>query len=188
MSLTAYGRRRGVSVESVSKAIAEGRLSASVVRIDNQPKIADADLADREWEANTRPRIDQPRRPRQQQRNSDDEDLDDEGLPDDVPPYKVSRARREAEEARRSAALADLAEIEVDEKRDELVPVDEARSYIIDRFAVVKTKLLGLPTRVAQQLPHLAKEVEPVVDRYVREVLEELAAEPDGDGEGEEKE
>jgi len=186
-SLRAYARQRGVSPEAVSKAIMTGRLKASVVQVGGQPKIADVELANREWDANTQPRIDQ-QQPTQPRSPSRDDDGDDEDLPADIPPYKVSRARREAEAARREGALADLAEIEVAEKREELVPVDEARAYIIDRFAIVKTKILGVPTRVAQRFPNIAAEVEAVVDQYLREILEELAAEPDGDGEGEEKE
>lgn len=196
MSLRAYAVRRGVSAESVSKAVRTGRLVASVTVIAGAPKIADPDLADREWEANTQPRIDQPQ-PSQQRPAprakvarvadpDDGEDEDDDELPADVPPYKLSRARREAEAARREAALADLAEIDVAERREELVPADEARAFIFERFAVVKGKLLGVPSRVVQQLPHLAKEVEPVIDGLIREVLEELAADVETDGDAEE--
>jgi hypothetical protein len=60
MSLSAYARRRGVSVEAVSKAVERGRLRGSIVMVDGKPKIGDAELADHEWQANTRPRIDQP--------------------------------------------------------------------------------------------------------------------------------
>lgn len=176
MSLRAYARRRGVSAEAVSKAIMSGRLQASVVTVGGAPKIGDVELADREWEANTQPRADIPRG-----------DPPEDGAAK-VPNYNESRAIREAHAARREGALADLAEIEVREKLEELVPVDEARAYIVDRFAIVKTKILGVPTRVAQRFPHIATELEPVVDEFLREVLEELAVEPDdGDGEVEEK-
>src|SRR5690348_9655124 len=58
MTLTAYATRRGVSPKAVSKAVAAGRLSASVTRDQHgAPKIGDPDLADREWEANTRARV-----------------------------------------------------------------------------------------------------------------------------------
>lgn len=183
MSLRGYATRRGVSPESVSKAITAGRLRSSVVLIGGQPKIADAELADREWEANTQPRIDQPRRKAPPTPAIEEED---DELPEGVPAYDVSRAVREAHAARREAALADLAEIDVAERNEELVPVDEARSYMIDKFTTVKTRLLGVPSRVASRLPELASQVEPVVDALIREVLEELAAEDDGDGEEDE--
>jgi hypothetical protein len=173
LSLSAYAKRRGVSHVAVSKAIAAGRLTASVVRDDRgAPKIADPELADREWAANTRPRIDHPAAA----------DLAGEppapaprvarppaGAPrPDVPDYNESRARRES-------ALADMAEIEVAERRGDLVSVDEARADVVSRFTVVRTRLLGVPSRVAQRLPHLAGEVVPIIDELLREALEELA-------------
>lgn len=187
LSQSAYARQRGCSVEAVSKAIAEGRLTSAVILVDGVPKIADSEVADREWDANTRPRADRPRQPRRS-REATIEDDEDGDLPADVPPYKVSRARRESEAARREAALADLAEIEVAEKNEDLVPFDEARAYMIDKFTIIKTKLLGVPSRVAQQLPHIAAEVEPVIDGLIREVLEELATEDDDGGEEDESE
>jgi hypothetical protein len=180
LSLSAYAKRRGVSHVAVSKAIAAGRLTASVVRDDRgAPKIADPELADREWAANTRPRIDHPAadlggeppdpRPRSPRASVPAADPSSRGP---VPDYNESRARRES-------ALADMAEIEVAERRGELVPVAEARADVVSRFTVVRTRLLGVPSRVAQRLPHLAGEVVPVLDELLREALEELAI--DGD-------
>src|SRR5262245_29320076 len=138
ISLRAYAEQRGVSPEAVSKAVAAHRLRDSVVTVDGEPKIADPELADREWEANTRPRADRPvaaapDAPRQPAPE----------LPADVPDYMESRARREAAAARREAAQADLAELDVDERRGELVSAAEARQDVIDMFATVKTRILG---------------------------------------------
>lgn len=183
LSLTAYAKRRGVSTVAVSKAHAAGRLRESVVMVDGQPKIADPELADREWEANTRQRVDQSRASaRTRQPNT-------EQATGDVPDYFESRARREAHAARREAAQADLAEIDVAERRGELVPVADARADVIDKFTVVKTRILGVPTRVAQRMPHLAVEVVPILDTLLREALEELAIrdrndEDNGDSDG----
>jgi hypothetical protein len=180
ISLRAYAKRRGVSAEAVSKAIKSGRLRDSVVMVGSAPKIADAELADREWEAHTQPRIDQPRAPS----SAPDEPAELEVV---IPDYNVSRSLREAAAARREAALADMAELEVAEKTGELVSVAEARADVIDKFTIVKTKILGVPSRIAQQLPALAGEVVPVVDSLLREALEELAVddEPEDDGEEE---
>jgi hypothetical protein len=190
MSLSAYARRRGVSVEAVSKAVERGRLRGSIVLVDGKPKIADPELADHEWQANTRPRIDHPpppkkpapKKPAPASKSGDPEvgsiaGLDE--LPKGVPRYDVSRAVREYHEARRSGALADVAEIERDKVRDAVVPIDEARAYMIEKFTLVKSRLLGVPSRVAQRLPNLAKQVQPVVDELIREVLLEL--DDDGD-------
>jgi hypothetical protein len=175
MSLRAYAERRGVSTVAVSKAITAGRLRDSVVTIDGQPKISDAELADREWQANTRMRVEQPP-PHQHERPAVDEPA---VTPTDVPDYNVSRALREAAAARREAAQADLAEIEVAQRRGELVLVDQARADVIDKFTTVKTRLLGVPSRIAQRFPRFALELVPVLDDLLREALEELAI--DGD-------
>lgn len=165
-----------MSVEAVSKAVAAGRLPRSVVIVNGQPKIGDVDLANQEWEANTRPRIDHPRVPHRGPRSSGG---DDGVVGEHKEAYDAARARRES-------ALADLAEIEVAEKRDELVPFEEAREYMIEKFTVAKTKILGVPSRLAQQLPHLAAEVTPVLDALLREAMEEFAIDEDG-GDGEEE-
>lgn len=170
ITLTAYAERRGVSVKAVSKAIAAGRLVASVTRdARGAPKIADPDLADREWTANTRPSVAD-----QAPSRAAPAPPVTSPIRRDVPDYNESRARREA-------ALADMAELEVAERRGELVPVAEARADVIARFTLVRTRLLGVPARAAQRLPHLAGEVVPVIDALVREALEELAL--DGDPE-----
>lgn len=165
LSQSAYARRRGVSAEAVSKAIAEGRLRDSVVVVDGHGKIADAELADREWEENTRPRSDEPRA----------------ALPRDLPEYYAARAVREGSAARREAAQADIAEIDLAKRRGQLIDADEARADVLAAYSLVKTRLLGVPSLVAQRLPHLAVEVQPVVDALIREALEELSAGDGGD-------
>lgn len=182
ITLTAYAARRGVSPKAVSKAVAAGRLSASVTRDQHgSPKIADPDLADREWEANTRaraeyvvpgeaperaPRDAAPRPPAPQPAAPSPE----------LAAYYAHRSAREAEAARRERLQADLAEFTLAERRGEMIPIAQALRDVRERNALVKTRLLGLPRRVAQQLPHLAAEVVPVVDELVREALEELAS------------
>lgn len=193
ISLTAYAKRRGVSPVAVSKAVTTGRLTASVVRDERgAPKIADPDLADREWAANTRPRIDHPPAPaaegpppaprsRRQSRHAVPMAAvaeDDDPARPRVPDYNESRARREA-------ALADMAELEVAERRGALVPVDEARAEVRERYTRVRTRLLGVPSRVAQRLPHVAGEVVPFLDELLREALEELALDEDATNDGE---
>jgi hypothetical protein len=167
LSLRAYARRRGVSPEAVSKAVADGRLTESVTRAYGAPKIADPELADREWEANTRPRTD--------------------GSTPSTPSsgasgYHESRAIREAADARRAIAQADLADLELLERRRQLVDAERARSDVIRAFSLVKTKLLAVPTRVGQRFPHLIEDVIPFVEQMIREALEELAGDDGGAG------
>lgn len=176
VSLSAYAKRRGVSPKAVSKAVASGRLRDSVTRDEHgTPKISDPDLADREWTANTRPRVDRP--------PAEAMPLVRAGLVipagsaavGDPPDYNASRAWREAHAARREAALADVAELEAAERKGELVPVKQARADVTGVFMVVRTRLLSIPAAVAQRMPHLASEVVPALDELLREALEELA-------------
>lgn len=74
--------------------------------------------------------------------------------------------------------MADLAELELAERRGSVVDADEARADVIAAYSLVKTRLLGVPSRLAQRVPDLAAKVVPVVDELIREALEELAADP----------
>jgi phage terminase Nu1 subunit (DNA packaging protein) len=144
-SLNDLGDLIGVSHSAIRKAAKEGRLTAGVIVRGKSVTVTDADAAAAQW-ASTH---------------------DGAGeLPDGVPPIEVSKARREA-------ALAELAEIDVAERRGELISVEEARADVIDKFAIVRTRLLGIPARVAQRLPRLAGEVVPVLEGLLCEALEE---------------
>lgn len=173
-------------MEAVSKAITAGRLRESVVEIGGAPKIADPELADREWDANTRPRVDHPPPP---QRNAAPVAAGDdpEALPAGIPAYNVSRAVREHHAARREAALADAAEIERDEKRETLIPLQEARDYITGKFSIVKQKFLAIPSRVAQRFPEFTADSVTALEEFLHEILKELAADEDGGDDGDEE-
>lgn len=154
LTLTAYAKRRGVSVKAVSKAIADGRLRDSVTRVGRAPKIADAALADREWDANTAPRV------------------ENTGKATQSPLLLQARVRREQ-------AAADLAELELAQRRGDLISIADARRDVIEKFTIVKTRILAVPSRLAQRFPHVASFVMPALDELLRESLEALA-----DGEG----
>jgi len=49
--------------------------------------------------------------------------------------------------------------------------------------ATVKTKLLAVPTRLRQRIPHLSLEEVAIADELIRESLQELAEEGESDGE-----
>jgi hypothetical protein len=221
LTLTAYAKRRGVSVKSVSIAVRDRRLVDSVGRdARDQPTILDPELADREWEANTRRRAERPAvvesiagriEPAQGRpcgaegatpspattrngaaapaitlsgcppeiRHTHEERV---GAQPAVPDFNVSRDLRAAADARKAVAAAGIAEIELEAKRGSVVPVAEVRAEVIERYSLVKTRLLAVPSAVGQRMPDIAVRVVAVVDELVREALEELAAEvaPDG--------
>ena len=149
-SVRAYARHRGCTHQAVRKAIHEGRLEASITHVKGKPKIADIELADKEWEAKTSP---------QASANPRDESAD---------AYSASRARRET-------ALADIAEIELATRRGRFVDVEEVTAQYAAEVTAVKTKLLGIPTHLRQRHPHIPKADVDAVEAEIRAALEEFA-------------
>jgi phage terminase Nu1 subunit (DNA packaging protein) len=150
VSLSAYAKRRGVSPNAVTKAIQSGRLRESVAMKGARQVIVDVELADREWAANTQSSVRTLRAIA--------------GMSD----IGVSRARFEA-------ARAELAELDLAERKGELVKASDVADKFIEVVGSAKTKLLGLAVRVKQRLPHIAAEDVQVIDDLVREALEGLA-------------
>lgn len=191
MSLRDYARRRGVSPMAVSRAVTAGRLTKSVVRDANgDPKIADADLADLEWEATT----DYSRAPGAvKERAAAERRGEAKGagpgkkqpepkrshpvVVDDGMPEELSLAEESAKEKFWKARLAEL---DFKKRSGELVDAKAMEAQLADCFTSVRTKLLGLPTRAKQQLPHLTASDVTLLDSFVREALEGLAVDLEG--------
>lgn len=164
MSLRAYAKRRNVSAMSVSTAVKVGRLKASVTHDRHgQPKIADPELADREWDANTDP---------QKRANAAGGAV--------VPEVRRVAAVVDEDIAtsteRLKAAQADLAELKYREAAGELVPAVDVTREWAQLLSQVRTKLLGIPTRLKQAIPTLSVADVVLVEDLVRESLEDLAA------------
>lgn len=68
-----------------------------------------------------------------------------------------------------------MAEIELAEKRGELVAANEVEGRLVSVFSTCKTKLLGVPSRARQQDPGLSAGQISTIDRLIREALEDLA-------------
>jgi hypothetical protein len=182
LSLRAYAKHRGCALSAVQRAIESGRLSASVARDGRgHPKITDAAAADAEWSATTKDnrvplavqlqreaapvRVPPPRLPPPPGGDDDTEE------PGSIPDRAVSLARREAAEAA-------LAEIELAEKRRELIPAKDVERRVVDEASRAREKLLGVPSRARQRDPTLTPEHLALVEELIREALEDLA-EPD---------
>lgn len=166
-----YARHReslglvGTTHRAVQVAIRDGRLVNALVG----GKI-DAAIADREWSDTTledRVPITGPTSPA-----SDD---DDDELPADVPSLKESRARREAAEAA-------LAEIELAEKRAEIVLARDVESRLVNVFSRCRTKLLGVPSRARQRDPALSAPQLELFEELIREALDDLATSAAAEG------
>jgi hypothetical protein len=87
---------------------------------------------------------------------------------DVVPDYHDSRARSEFEKANL---------LELDRKAKEGLLLDRAQveKAAANVATIVRTKLLAVPTRARQRIPHLTLEEVAILDELQREALEELA-------------
>lgn len=148
-SLRRLADELGCTHQGLAKAAREGRLTAGVRVEEDRVVLVDAEAAAAQWRAGSVAR-------------AGAEPTDANAA------YLAARARRES-------ALADMAEIDVAEKRGELVSVDEAESHWANVVTMIKTKILGVPSRLAQRMPRIASDVVPILESMLREALEEIA-------------
>lgn len=148
---------------AVSNAIKEGRIAPpAVIYVDNQPKIADVALADQQWARNTDP----VRAANGVQARTVTP------LPPAAPVVGEESAQSATE--RLKSAQADLAELKRDEMAGELVRASDVRKRLEEYIAACKTRLLAIPSRARQALPHLVNADVLEIENLVREALEEL--------------
>ena len=166
---------------AVSLAIKAGRLARCVVRDEHgQPKISDPALADQEWERNTdaQKRVNAaggvdlaavaarasaafvPAPP--------EAEIDD-------PPEPGQQLESVASATERlKSAQADLAELKFAEAAGELVPAKDVETRLVNVFAACKTRLLAIPSRARQALPHLVAADLEQIEKLIREACEDL--------------
>lgn len=144
-------------------------------------KIISAEVADREWAANTR-------RTSVNFTEPDDDEYDpgefDTNDPNAHLPYAEAMRRREIENWLLAKVKRESSVLDLEVKRGELIPSAEAREVVFDAFTVVRTKLLGVPSRCRQRIPGLKSQEVQVIEDLIREALEELADGELADGNG----
>jgi phage terminase Nu1 subunit (DNA packaging protein) len=86
--------------------------------------------------------------------------------------YLAARARKEA-------ANAALAEIELARTRGRLLLAADVEHRLADTFLRCRTRLLGIPSQLRERAPHLAREDLALAEELIRQACEELA---DGGG------
>ncbi len=184
ISLRSYARQRRVSAKSVVLAIRSGRLSASVVHTAEGPKIADTELADREWAANT----DHTRAPTYVKAREAARDG-----PRDVESQAESAAAASRPPAQSAPTMslgdasalamewrAKRAELEDLERSARLVDAAAVESKWVESITRCRTKLLGVPSKLKAARPNMSRDDLVHVDRIIREALEDLADDPQG--------
>lgn len=151
VSVRELARRLQISHTAVLRGIERGRLGASVTHLpDGTPKIANVELAVKEWEASRRPRV-------------------DSGARDAASRYQAARAAREE-------ALAELARDELLRKRGELVRARDMEAHMADVFLRCRTRIMGAVPRLRERDPTLTAPQLDLIDTLIREALEELAS------------
>lgn len=179
MSLRGYARRRGTSAPSVLRAIRRGRLVKSLVWVAGVAQIADPDLADQEWAANT----DHSRAPGAVKEGAARAGAVNRAVtqghvtqetPKDAEPPAGSLAASSRDEKFWKARQAEL-----DYRREagELVDVKAVAKEAFERSRIIRDALLNVPSRIAAEL---AAETDPgrmhmKLDAAIREALNAAA-------------
>jgi terminase small subunit / prophage DNA-packing protein len=80
---------------------------------------------------------------------------------------------------RLTAAQADLAELKLQEARNELVQASEVETKWASILSSLRASFMGIPARVQTQLGHLSQHDVELIDREIRDTLLELGGNAD---------
>jgi phage terminase Nu1 subunit (DNA packaging protein) len=161
LSLRAYARHRkerglpGTTLYAVQAARDSGRLGGA---LDRSGRIISAEAADAAWLAST---------------NADM--VPTSGLTAPAAAHAAAPSPLAEARARQATAGATLAELELAEKRGQLVRIDDVEARWADIVTIARTKLMGLPARARLRDRTLTAKQVAMLDALVREALEELA-------------
>ena len=150
-----YARRRKVSDVAVHKAVRRGRICLIDGKID--PAVADI-----QWEANTRKRVDYHGREKTEREKNNQA-------------QGTSQLWKYREQ--REAAEAQLKEIELEQALGNLIDADDARRVEFETARAVRDALLSLPDRLAPLLAAAtsADECHRLLDVEIRAALTQVA-------------
>lgn len=171
LTYSAYAKHRGVSVEAVSKAVREGRIST--VTNKKGVKQIDPDVADREWAENTDPMM-------QRVHKTDpsalapaplsDAELEAPDADDEEPVLFKAKAKKEH-------YLAKHAKLKYEQAAGELVEAETVKRQAMELARTLRESILGIPDRIAGELagetdPH---RVHVLLSKELHQALEELS-------------
>jgi hypothetical protein len=160
MSVAEWARTLGISRQAADRAIKR----CGVERVNNK---VDAASATTLYQKNTRPRANADTRRSTEVGRLDGTAGEVAAEPDYIPPYHVSRARREAAEAIRS-------EIQATELADTFLDKADVASCAREIITALRARLQDCTRRVALSVATLvtADECEEVIDREHRTLVE----------------
>lgn len=151
LSLRAYAKHRGVTLQAVQKAIATGRI-ATVTTAGK--KGINPDQADRQWDATTDPGMQRGQKQ----------------------PTETSSTFQQAR-AMREAYLAKVAKLVYEERIGKLVSAEKVKAEAFEAARMTRDAILNLPNRISHEL---ASETDPskihnLLTIELTKALEELA-------------
>ena len=162
ITMAELAKLKNVSRMAVSKKVKSGKLDGAVVN-HNGKKLVNKEEAFRLWELQAPPSKDKSVRTQlKQEINS---------LPaDSIPDFAESKAKREF-------YLAELAKLDVEEKKKQLVSVDEIKKSSFAKARSIREALTNLADRLSHQLAGEddATVIHNIISTEHREALENLA-------------
>jgi hypothetical protein len=162
---------RSCTRQNLEKLCKQGRLPRSTASA--APVRVRADLLVDEYLSNVAPHQAEARQPRAKRQRAMatapvPAQLPPE-RPDDLPEYTISRARSEFEKA-------NLLELDRKTKEGQLLRREDVEQAWASAVNITRTKVLGVPSRAKQQIPHLSPDEVELIRDLIREALDELAA------------
>lgn len=165
---------RPCSRQNLEKLCREGALKGSPCVMQEKPLRVNAETLLAEYLARVAPHQAEAQQPRAKRERpplpaSGTPAQLPEVRPEDLPDYTVSRARSEYEKA-------NLLELERKTKEGLLLRREDVEQATGKAVNMARTKVLGVPSRAKQQIPHLSAEEVELLRDLLREALEELSA------------
>lgn len=176
ISMSEFARRKGVTPQSVHKAVKSNRIGV-VHTGKGYPKI-DWDIASEQWDRTARMRT-ELEKPRAISAAGDDFELeelaDEKAATDDDDPGVPSGMDYFQQRGATEAYKAKLARLEYLEKKGQLVRADDVKYACSQMVAAIKQRVQAVPSKAKIRLPHLTVSDMSVLDDLMRETLTELA-------------
>ena len=162
ISMAELAKLKNVSRMAVSKKVKSGKLDSAVVN-HNGRKLINKEEAFRLWDIQALPSKNTTVRKQLKQKISAKTD-------DEIPAYGESKAKREY-------FLAELAKLDVEEKKEQLVSVDEIKKSSFAKARAMREALTNLADRLSHQLAGEddATVIHNLLSIEHREALENLA-------------
>ena len=178
ISMSEFARRKGVTPQSVHKAIKSNRIGI-VHEGSGRPRL-DWEIASAQWDRTAmrkrenakarsvpEPEPDEAELAAESQKILDSDPEEDDLLPDGDD-YFTNRGVHEGYKAK-------LARLEYLEKKGQLIAADDIKYAWGKIIATVKQRVQAIPSKAKVRLPHLTINEMDVLDDLVREALTELS-------------